>query len=93
MMPQFLRISCFALPLSREKAQHKRDIKIYYHYQEEFSINFHIFIHKNHAYPISMHQQLRHRAAMTGRVLGFAGAKRLPALRRDDRLCDKGFGI
>ena len=30
---------------------------------------------------------------MTGRVLGFAGAKRLPALRRDDRLCDKGFGI
>ena len=46
MMPQFLRASCFALPLSREKAQHKRDIKIFYHYQEEFSINFHIFIHK-----------------------------------------------
>ena len=46
MMPQFLRASCFALPLSREKAQHKRDIKIFYHYQEEFSINFHIYIHK-----------------------------------------------
>jgi len=46
MMPQFLRASCFALSLSREKAQHKRDIKIFYHYQEEFSINFHIFIHK-----------------------------------------------
>ena len=45
-MPQFLRASCFALSLSREKAQHKRDIKIFYHYQEEFSINFHIFIHK-----------------------------------------------
>ena len=45
MMPQFLRASCFALPLSREKAQHKRDIKIFYHYQEEFSINFHIFTH------------------------------------------------
>jgi hypothetical protein len=52
-MPQFLRASCFALPLSREKAQHKRDIKIFYHYQEEFSINFHIFIHKNYALPIS----------------------------------------
>jgi len=45
MMPQFLRASCFALPLYREKAQHKRDIKIFYHYQEEFSINFHIFTH------------------------------------------------
>jgi len=56
MMPQFLRASCFALPLSREKAQHKRDIKIFYHYQEEFSINFHIFIHKNYALPISLRQ-------------------------------------
>lgn len=27
------------------KAQHNRDIKIFYHYQEGFSINFHIFIH------------------------------------------------
>ena len=45
-MPQFLRASCFALSLSREKAQRKRNIKIFYHYQEEFSINFHIFIHK-----------------------------------------------
>jgi len=58
MMPQFLRASCFALPLSREKAQHKRDIKIFYHYQEKFSINFHIFIHKNYAHPISLRQRL-----------------------------------
>ena len=46
MMPQFLRAFCSALSLSREKAQHKRDIKIFYHYQEEFSNNYHIFIHK-----------------------------------------------
>ncbi len=52
-MPQFLRASFSALPLSREKAQHKKDIKIFYHYQEEFSINFHIFIHKKYAHPIS----------------------------------------
>ena len=58
-MPQFLRASCFALPLSREKAQHKRDIKIFYHYQEEFSINFHIFIYKNYAHPISLRQRMR----------------------------------
>ena len=59
MMPQFLRASCFALPLYREKAQHKRDIKIFYHYQEGFSINFHIFIHKNYAHPISLRQRMR----------------------------------
>lgn len=58
MMPQFLRASCFALPLSREKAQHKRDIKIFYHYQEEFSINFHISIYKNYAHPISLRQRM-----------------------------------
>ena len=59
MMPQFLRASCFALPLYREKTQHKRDIKIFYHYQEGFSINFHIFIHKNYAHPISLRQRMR----------------------------------
>ena len=53
--------ACFLFctaPLPR-KAQHKSDIKIFYHYQEGFSTNFHIFIHKNHARPISLRQQLR----------------------------------
>jgi len=59
MMPHFLRAFCFVLPLYREKAQHKRDIKIFYHYQEGFSINFHIFIHKNYARPISLRQRMR----------------------------------
>lgn len=74
-MPQFLRASCFALPLSREKAQHKRDIKIFYHYQEEFSINFHIFIHKNYAYPISLRQRMR----------SFAKGKQKGSLGTDER--------
>ena len=59
MMPQFLRASCFALPLSRERAQHNRDIKIFYHYQEGFSTNFHIFIPKSNAYPISLRLWMR----------------------------------
>jgi hypothetical protein len=41
-----------------KRAQHNRDIKIFYHYQEEFSINFHIFIHENHACPISLRQRM-----------------------------------
>ena len=76
MMPQFLRASCFALPLSREKAQHKRDIKIFYHYQEEFSINFHIFIYKNYAHPISLRQRMRSFAK--GKQKGSLGADKRP---------------
>ena len=53
--------ACFLFctaPLPR-KAQHKRDIEIFYHYQECFSINFYIFIHKNYARPISLRQRMR----------------------------------
>ena len=76
MMPQFLRASCFALPLYREKAQHKRDIKIFYHYQEVFSINFHIFIRKKHAHPISLRQRMRLFAK--GKQKGSLGTDKCP---------------
>ena len=46
-------------PDTAKRAQHNRDIKTFYHYQEGFSINFHIFIHKNHAHPISLRQRMR----------------------------------
>ena len=47
------------VPDTAKRAQHNRDIKIFYHYQEGFSINFHIFIHKNYAHPISLRQRMR----------------------------------
>ena len=58
------------------KAQHKSDIKIFYHYQEGFSINFHIFIRKNHAHPISLRQRMCLFAK--GRQKGSFGADKRP---------------
>ena len=40
--------------------------------------------------PFPIVQRRRRRAGSTA---GFTGAKALPALRRDDRLGDKGFGV
>ena len=65
MMPQFFACVLFCtFPIPQKslwvaQAQHKSDIKIFYHYQEGFSINFHIFIRKNHARPISLRQRMR----------------------------------
>ena len=56
-MPQFLRVSCFVLSLYRERAENDRNIKIFYYCHEGFSMNFHVFIHKNHACPISLHRR------------------------------------
>lgn len=56
-MPQFLRVSCFVLSLYRERAENDRNIKIFYYCHEGFSMNFHVFIHKNYACPISLHRR------------------------------------
>ncbi len=52
-----LRVSCFVLSLYRKRTENDRNIKIFYHWHEGFSMNFHIFIHKNHACPISLHRR------------------------------------
>ena len=52
-----LRVSCFVLSLYRERAENDRNIKIFYYCHEGFSMNFHVFIHKNHACPISLHRR------------------------------------
>lgn len=56
-MPQFLHAFCFVLSLYRERAENDRDIKIFYYCHEGFSMNFHVFIHKNYACPISLHRR------------------------------------
>ena len=56
-MPQFLHAFCFALSLYRERTENDRDIKIFYYCHEGFSMNFHVFIHKNHACLISLHRR------------------------------------
>ena len=48
---------CFVLSLYRERAENDRNIKIFYYCHEGFSMNFHVFIHKNHACPISLHRR------------------------------------
>ena len=58
------------------QAQHKSDIKIFYHYQEGFSINFHIFIRKNYAHPISLRRRMRFFAK--GKQKGSFGADKCP---------------
>ena len=52
-----LRVSCFVLSLYRERAENDRNIKIFYYCHEGFSMDFHVFIHKNHACPISLHRR------------------------------------
>ena len=42
------------VPDTAKRAQHNRDMNLFYHYQEGFSTNFHIFIRKKHARPISL---------------------------------------
>lgn len=48
---------CFALSLYRKRAQNDRDIKIFYHWHEGFSMNSHVFIHKKYTCPISLHRR------------------------------------
>ena len=50
-----LRVSCFVLSLYRERAENDRNVKIFYCCHEGFSMNFHVFIHKNYACPIPLH--------------------------------------
>lgn len=52
-----LRVSCFVLSLYRRRAENDRNIKIFYYCHEGFSMNFHVFIHKNYACPISLHRR------------------------------------
>ena len=49
--------SIFALSLYRERAENDRNIKIFYYCHEGFSMNSHVFIHKNYACPISLHRR------------------------------------
>ena len=71
-----LYFSDTAKSLRVAQAQHKSDIKIFYHYQEDFSTNFHIFIHKNYACPISLRQRMCFFAK--GRQKGSFGADKRP---------------
>ena len=47
----------FALSLYRKRAENDRNIKIFYYCHEGFSMNFHVFIHKKYACPISLHRR------------------------------------
>ena len=76
-----LYFSDTAKSLRVAQAQHKSDIKIFYHYQEGFSTNFHIFIHKNHARPISLRQRMcffLQKAGKKGALPGRLSAPKLP---------------
>ena len=63
-------------PRYREKGAAQERHKIFYHYQEEFSINFHIFIYKNYAHPISLRQRMCLFAK--GKQKGSLGADKRP---------------
>ena len=52
-----LRVSCFVLSLYRKRAENDRNIKIFYYCHEGFSMNSHVFIHKNYSCPISLHRR------------------------------------
>ncbi len=71
-----LRVSCFVLSLYRERAENDGNMKIFYHCHEGFSMSFYVFIHKNHACPISLHQWMLLLCRRTWRAENCGGSLR-----------------